>query len=121
MYLQEALPLCKRALEIREKVRLSWLAMGWHRLSLTRPLLAVALDSPCLILSCLGLILSPQVLGPEHPDVAKQLNNLALLCQNQGQYDEVEKYYERALEIYRRVRIVSTCLSASIVWHGKNA
>jgi kinesin light chain len=41
-----------------------------------------------------------KVLGSEHPDVAKQLNNLALLCQNQGKYDEVEKYYKRALEIY---------------------
>lgn len=39
---REAEPLCKRALEIREKV-----------------------------------------LGKDHPDVAKQLNNLALLCQNQ--------------------------------------
>jgi len=28
------------------------------------------------------------------------LNNLALLCQNQGKYDEVEQYYKRALEIY---------------------
>ena len=34
-------------------------------------------------------------LGPVHPDVAKQLNNLALLCQNQGKYDEVESYYIR--------------------------
>lgn len=41
-----------------------------------------------------------QVLGKFHPDVAKQLNNLALLCQNQGKYDEVEYYYRRALEIY---------------------
>lgn len=41
-----------------------------------------------------------QVLGADHPDVAKQLNNLALLCQNQGKYDEVERYYRRALEIY---------------------
>lgn len=41
-----------------------------------------------------------QVLGKYHPDVAKQLNNLALLCQNQGKYDEVEYYYGRALEIY---------------------
>lgn len=41
-----------------------------------------------------------QVLGKYHPDVAKQLNNLALLCQNQGKYDEVEYYYRRALEIY---------------------
>jgi kinesin light chain len=39
---KDAEPLCKRALEIREKV-----------------------------------------LGKDHPDVAKQLNNLALLCQNQ--------------------------------------
>ena len=31
----------------------------------------------------------PQVLGKDHPDVAKQLNNLALLCQNQGKYEEV--------------------------------
>ena len=43
----------------------------------------------------------PQVLGVDHPDVAKQLNNLALLCQNQGKYQEVELYYERALHIYQ--------------------
>lgn len=47
---------------------------------------------------CFGLL--PQVLGKDHPDVAKQLNNLALLCQNQGKYEEVEYYYCRALEIY---------------------
>lgn len=46
------------------------------------------------------VLLPAQVLGKEHPDVAKQLNNLALLCQNQGKYDEVEYYYCRALEIY---------------------
>jgi kinesin light chain len=58
---KEAQPLCKRALEIREK---------------------------CL--------------GPSHPDVAKQLNNLALLCQNQSKYDEVEMYYKRAIDIYTK-------------------
>lgn len=47
-----------------------------------------------------SLLLFTQVLGKDHPDVAKQLNNLALLCQNQGKYDEVEYYYCRALEIY---------------------
>lgn len=41
-----------------------------------------------------------QVLGTNHPDVAKQLNNLALLCQNQGKYEAVERYYQRALAIY---------------------
>lgn len=39
-------------------------------------------------------------MGKYHPDVAKQLNNLALLCQNQGKYEEVVYYYSRALEIY---------------------
>ena len=47
-----------------------------------------------------ALEIREKVLGPDHPDVAKQLNNLALICQNQGLYDEVEKYYKRALEIY---------------------
>ncbi|TWW78181.1 hypothetical protein D4764_11G0003020 [Takifugu flavidus] len=44
--------------------------------------------------------MTTEVLGKDHPDVAKQLNNLALLCQNQGKYEEVEYYYCRALEIY---------------------
>lgn len=47
------------------------------------------------------LFFCSQVLGKDHPDVAKQLNNLALLCQNQGKYEEVEYYYQRALEIYQ--------------------
>jgi kinesin light chain len=54
-------PICKRALEIREK--------------------------------CFGI---------DHPDVAKQLNNLALLCLNQGKYDKVEEYYKRAIDIYSK-------------------
>lgn len=58
---KDAEPLCKRALEIREK----------H-------------------------------LGADHPDVAKQINNLALICQNQGKYAEVEGYYQRAIDIYRK-------------------
>jgi len=33
------------------------------------------------------------VLGKDHPDVAKQLNNLALLCQNQGKYEEVSRSF----------------------------
>ena len=30
-----------------------------------------------------------QLLGVNHPDVAKQLANLAVLCQNLGKYEEV--------------------------------
>uniref|UniRef100_A0A8C4QYL9 Kinesin light chain n=1 Tax=Eptatretus burgeri TaxID=7764 RepID=A0A8C4QYL9_EPTBU len=40
------------------------------------------------------------VLGKDQPDVAKQLNNLALLCLNQSKFPEVEHYYKRALDIY---------------------
>ncbi|XP_013136138.1 PREDICTED: kinesin light chain [Papilio polytes] len=47
-----------------------------------------------------ALCIREAVLGRDHPDVAKQLNNLALLCQNQNKYEEVEQYYQRALEIY---------------------
>lgn len=32
--------------------------------------------------------------------MAKQLNNLALLCQNQGKFEDVERHYARALSIY---------------------
>ncbi|KAL0969021.1 hypothetical protein UPYG_G00221660 [Umbra pygmaea] len=70
---KEAEPLCKRALEIRGEGGSEFTAR------------------PC----------GYEVLGKDHPDVAKQLNNLALLCQNQGKYEEVEYYYQRALEIYQ--------------------
>jgi len=33
--------------------------------------------------------------------VAKQYTNLAILSSHLGKYDEVEYYYERALEIYQ--------------------
>ena len=49
-----------------------------------------------------ALEIREKCLGPVHPDVAKQLNNLALLCQNQGKYDEVESYYKRAIDIYTK-------------------
>ena len=37
--------------------------------------------------------------GPEHPDTAESLNNLALLYRNQGRYGEAEPLYQRALAI----------------------
>ena len=49
-----------------------------------------------------ALEIREKVLGRDHPDVAKQLNNLALLCQNQGKYQEVEQYYKRAIDIYAK-------------------
>ena len=38
-------------------------------------------------------------LGPEHPDVATSLNNLAMLYYDQGQYAKAEPLYQRALAI----------------------
>jgi serine/threonine protein kinase/Flp pilus assembly protein TadD len=38
-------------------------------------------------------------LGPDHPDVATSLNNLAVLYGNQGKYDQAEPLYKRALAV----------------------
>jgi len=46
------------------------------------------------------VVLLVQVLGKDHPDVAKQLNNLALLCQNQGKYDEVSLFLTLNLHVH---------------------
>ena len=42
-------------------------------------------------------------LGPEHPDTATSLNNLALLNHNQGLYAKAEPLYQRALVIREKV------------------
>jgi centrosomal protein CEP104 len=43
-------------------------------------------------------------LGPEHPDVAESLSNLAILYNQQGEYDKAQPLYERALAIWERVQ-----------------
>ena len=40
--------------------------------------------------------------GPDHPDVATSLNNLALLYVAQGQYAEAEPLYKRSLAILEK-------------------
>lgn len=40
--------------------------------------------------------------GPDHPNVATALNNLALIYQSQGQYAEAEPLYKRSLTIDER-------------------
>ncbi len=46
-----------------------------------------------------ALRIREQVLGPNHPDTATSLNNLAGNYRAQGQYKEAEPLYQRALEI----------------------
>ncbi len=43
-----------------------------------------------------------KALGPEHPDVATSLNNLAELYKAQGNYAEAEPLYQRSLAIWEK-------------------
>jgi len=49
------------------------------------------------------LAIREQVLGPEHPDVARVLNNLAALYVSRGDYARAEFLFQRALAIQERV------------------
>ncbi len=49
-----------------------------------------------------ALAISEKALGPEHPDVAQSLNNLAALYQTQGHYAEAEPLYQRSLAIWEK-------------------
>jgi len=46
-----------------------------------------------------ALELAERQLGPEHPDVATSLNNLAELYREQGRYAQAEPLQKRALAI----------------------
>jgi tetratricopeptide (TPR) repeat protein len=48
-----------------------------------------------------------QALGPDHPDVALSLNNLALLYQAEGRYSEAEPLYKRSLTISQKAKCYS--------------
>jgi len=46
-----------------------------------------------------ALAIREKQLGPEHPDTAQSLNNLAELYRAQGKYEQAEPLYQRALAI----------------------
>ena len=50
-----------------------------------------------------ALAIREQVLGPEHPNTATSLNNLAVLYDTQGLYAQAEPLYQRALAIREQV------------------
>jgi len=54
-------------------------------------------------LSQRAIVICERTLGPDHPDVAANLNNLAGLYQSQGKYAEAEPLYQRALAIDEQV------------------
>jgi CHAT domain-containing protein/tetratricopeptide (TPR) repeat protein len=49
-----------------------------------------------------ALAIYEKALGPDHPDVATAVNNLALLYDKQGRTAEAEPLYKRALPIYEK-------------------
>jgi CHAT domain-containing protein/Tfp pilus assembly protein PilF len=62
------------------------------------------------------LSLDEKLLGPEHPDVAADLNNLAVTYRALGDYEKVLPLYKRALLIWEKAlgqehRNVATCLN----------
>jgi len=46
-----------------------------------------------------ALAIFEAVLGPEHPDTATSLSNLAVLCANEEDFEEAARLMRRALEI----------------------
>jgi tetratricopeptide (TPR) repeat protein len=50
-----------------------------------------------------SLAIREKVLGPEHPDVAQSLNNLAELYRKLGNYSQAEPLYQRSLAILEKV------------------
>lgn len=49
-----------------------------------------------------SLEMRQRVLGPDHPDCAQSLNNLAALHTERREYEMAEDMYERALDIRKR-------------------
>ena len=49
-----------------------------------------------------ALQVAEQNLGPDHPDVATSLNNLAGLYREQGQYAQAEPLFKRSLAIWEK-------------------
>jgi tetratricopeptide (TPR) repeat protein len=49
-----------------------------------------------------ALAIWEKALGPEHPNVANSLNNLALVYYNKGDYAKAEPLYQRALAIWEK-------------------
>ena len=49
-----------------------------------------------------ALAIREKVLGPDHPDTARSLNNLAKVYEYQGHYKQAEPLYKRALGIHEK-------------------
>ena len=100
----EAIPLAKRALEIRQEV------LGEEHLDVASSLNNLAFiyfrqgryaKAEPLYLQALAL--RKKLLDQDHHDVAGSFNNLALLYKSQGRYAEAEPLYRQALALLKKL------------------
>lgn len=61
-----------------------------------------ALTSAAKVFLTRSLEMRQRVLGPDHPDCAQSLNNLAALHTERREYETAEDMYERALDIRKK-------------------
>ena len=98
---------CERLLPQAQCLRGTYQAMGLRisrGFAIAQPVLAFTCTSVVVMTDAKPLLeralaIREKALGPEHPDVANSLNNLAGLYYNQGQYAKAEPLIERALAI----------------------
>ncbi len=102
---QEAEPLYKRALAIREEVQGPEhldTATSFNNLAFLYRVQGKLVEAEPLYKRALAI--RERVLGTEHPDTALSLNNLAFLYWAQGRLEEAEPLLERALAIREAVQ-----------------
>jgi len=68
------------------------------------------------------LAVRERALGPDHPDVAESLTNIAILYNQRLEFAKAQPLYERALRIYEKARgpdhaNVAHCLTDLAVLH----
>jgi tetratricopeptide (TPR) repeat protein len=61
-----------------------------------------------------ALAIQVKVLGPNHPQVAASLNNLAVLYQDESQYAQAEPLYKRALAIWEKIPGADTRVAGNL-------
>lgn len=77
--------------------------MGHGRVALSASKMAtLVLSSAAKVFLSRSLEMRQRVLGPDHPDCAQSLNNLAALHTERREYETAEDMYEKALDIRKK-------------------
>jgi len=93
----------QKAIETRERVEGKNIALGCLLNICGIFLHEMALYPFAIYFKERALEIIKMAFGPDHPDVAASLNNLAFLYYSQGKYAEAEPLYRQALEIMEKV------------------